>query len=113
MSTGHGILYGNPSATAIAPSPAPIPTELGAIPNPFWNSTEILTGSIAGQPGVIRIVDVAGRLVLQINQTHGLSHTIRWDGKDATGRPLSSGTYFYEISAPDQPAVRGKLLKLR
>ena len=35
-------------------------------------------------------------------------HTVRWDGRDHTGRPVASGTYLYRLEAGPWSAT-GKL----
>ena len=39
-------------------------------------------------------------------------HQVRWDGRDAGGRAVSSGTYFYRLHAGGKTHVR-RLLLLR
>ena len=70
------------------------PLTLRAFPNPsadeirFW-----LPGSGAGRDGAgLQIVDSSGRLVRELPVTdHG---TIRWNGRDARGRPMPAGVYW-------------------
>jgi len=70
-------------------------------PNPFNPSTEIVFGLSAPANVSLRIYDGAGRLV------RGLAAGIRpagayreiWDGRDASGRAVSSGIYFYRLDA--------------
>lgn len=114
LSSGHGVLYRNPAAAALAPWPAPaFSGTVLAVPNPFWSGTEILTGDRAGRAGVVRIIDAAGRLVHEIHAPDGLAPAIRWDGNGTSGRPLASGMYFYVVDAENSASVRGKIVKLR
>lgn len=113
-SSGHGILYRNPAAAAIAPWPAPASSmSVVAHPNPFRSTTEIVIGDRAGRPGVVRILDAAGRLVHEFRAPHGLAPAIHWDGNGRRGRPLAAGMYFYEVAAEDRAIARGKIVKLR
>ncbi|MEZ5064429.1 MAG: Ig-like domain-containing protein [bacterium] len=62
----------------------------------------------------LRIVDSTGRLVRRWDLA-GISrgpHAISWDGRDATGIPVSSGVYFYRLAGNGREASR-KLVVLR
>jgi hypothetical protein len=113
LPSGYGILYHNPAVLAVSPGSVPVPIASGVAPNPFWSSTEIVTGGLEGQPGILRIIDASGRLVREVRALPAFDRTVRWDGRDEDGSPVSSGTYFYEISTSDGSAVRGKVIKLR
>jgi hypothetical protein len=71
-------------------------------PNPFNPATTIAyTLPVAGRVD-LRIFDVSGRLirVLRDNtpETSG-RHEVLWDGRDTSGREVSSGVYFYRLTA--------------
>ena len=73
-----------------------------------------LLASVAS-PGTTRldVVDVSGRLVCTLARelSPGL-HRVEWDGRDASGRPVSSGIYFARLGGPDGTHVR-KLVRIR
>jgi hypothetical protein len=81
-------------------------------PNPFWS--EASSGTVGNSatairyqiPGdlhhvVLAIYDVMGKLVKTLVDTEQPAgdYTMHWDGKDAGGRPVASGTYLYKLSA--------------
>ena len=63
---------------------------------------------------VVDIYDVAGRRVATSRETQRAAGAgeLRFDGRDAAGRLLPSGVYFYRISAAGQSQVR-KMVILR
>ncbi len=70
-------------------------------PNPFTAGTTI--SFVIERPDYVslRIYDITGReIIILVNEmkTAG-AHTIEWDGKDATGQPVSSGIYLCKIVA--------------
>jgi hypothetical protein len=84
------------------------------VPNPFNPVTEIFYR--LGQEGEVRleIFDVAGRLVRVLEdgvRPAGEYRTV-WDGHDAAGHQLSSGTYFYRLHTEGVTATR-KMLMLK
>jgi hypothetical protein len=95
----------------------PLRTELHSnVPNPF-NPTTRIEFDLAHEGQVsLRIYDVAGRLVrtlidasLTPGRYTGQSATV-WDGTDDTGQRVSSGVYFYRLTAPDYVATRKMIL---
>jgi len=51
---------------------------------------------------VIRIYDVAGRLVHTFEESQPAgNHGIVWDGRGTDGQRVPSGIYFYRVSLPD------------
>ena len=85
---------------------------LGPVPNPFNPTTLVRFTLPASQHIVLGIYDVRGRLVQTLVdgiQTAGL-HRIRWNGHDASGRAVSSGTYFARLQAADQTRVKSLTL---
>ncbi len=70
-------------------------------PNPFNPYTRINYQIPVDCNVSLRIYDVSGRLVRTLVDDHKNRgrHTIIWDGRDATGRQLASGIYFYRIQA--------------
>ncbi|NOX38137.1 MAG: S8 family serine peptidase [Calditrichaeota bacterium] len=81
-------------------------------PNPF-NPTTRIPFSIAEPTTVLlQIFDVQGRLIRTLlDRPLGAgSHSVQWDGTDALGRPLPSGTYIYRLKAGSFEQYRKMLL---
>jgi len=78
-----------------------VPTLVGARPNPF-NPQTVLEYSVPQAMNVeLRIYDVRGQLVRDLVsgfQEAG-SHTVSWQGKDDSGRQMSSGVYLARFVA--------------
>ena len=84
-------------------------------PNPFNPETVIPYSLASGGRVVIRIYDVAGRLVrtlVNAAQPAG-SHVARWNGRGEGSRALASGIYFYRIEYPDGAFSARKMTILR
>jgi hypothetical protein len=70
-------------------------------PNPFNPSTTIRY-SLSGPENIsIKIYDVSGQLVKEINKEHNQAgeFEVIWDGKNNFGERISSGAYFYQLQA--------------
>jgi hypothetical protein len=70
-------------------------------PNPFNPSTEIRYYLPEKCSVSLDVYDISGALVARLterNQVKG-NHTALWDGKDGSGRQVSSGVYFYRLKA--------------
>ena len=81
-------------------------------PNPFNPQTSIsftVPGSAGEKTDVsLSVYDIRGRLVntlLEESRESG-SHTIVWNGRDESGRKVSSGIYFYRLESGEKVAVR-------
>jgi flagellar hook assembly protein FlgD len=83
-------------------------------PNPF-NQTTFITFELPEASRVtVEIYNALGQRVnrlLEENQQAG-SHRVQWRGQDDAGRPVSSGLYFYKVTAGDQTAT-GKMMLLQ
>lgn len=83
-------------------------------PNPFNPATTIEYHLDSGAFVELRLFDAAGRHVVTLDK--GLravgGHRVTWDGRDATGRRVASGTYFYQLEAGGELQSR-KLLLLK
>ena len=91
----------SPRTTDTSTTP-PIAGLMSAFPNPFTVTTRIgFTLPAAGHADVI-VFDVAGRAVKHLVSTDlpAGSHTAIWDGTDDQGRKLTSGVFFYKLTAP-------------
>jgi len=72
-------------------------------PNPF-NSQTIISYSIPKTTCVdLCIYDVRGKIVRRLvnREIPAGTYSVRWDGKDACGKEVSSGIYFYRLKAGD------------
>ena len=83
-----------------------------AYPNPFNSSTMIkiyLPGSARTK---LEIFDIRGRLVSKlIDGILGAGeHGFRWNGRNVSGDHVSSGSYFYRLSAGDDVITRRMML---
>lgn len=74
------------------------------VPNPF-NPQTTIGFSLPGSEHVrLDIYDVGGRLVQRLaDKPMQAGHSrIKWNGKDAHGRTVASGVYFYRLIAGKQ-----------
>lgn len=96
----RGIL---PIPTGIEPDMRGVPGHVLAqnYPNPFAQETALQYHLAEPAEVSIRIYDVQGKLVKEIPHGYRAAgpHEAAWDGRDAQGNPVSSGTYFYELHA--------------
>jgi hypothetical protein len=74
---------------------------LGNAPNPFAAGTQIRFGAPRRGFVEISIFDVAGRLVRKLVEdvVPPGYHAVEWDGRNAKGRKMASGVYFYRFKA--------------
>ncbi len=82
-------------------------------PNPFNPHTTIAYELPAEGPVSLRIYDVAGRLVRVLRQAASESagrHEVVWDGQDAGGRGVASGTYLCRLESGRHRAVQRLVL---
>lgn len=100
--------------TAVTETPAAAALALRATPNPFNPQTAL--GFRLARPGDVEleIFDARGaRLVrLAAGRFPAGEQTVRWDGRDGSGRDLPSGTYLARLSAGGAVAT-AKLLLVR
>ncbi len=73
-------------------------------PNPFQDRTTIAYD--VERPGAVTLVvyDLLGRAVRTlVDETQPVGHyQAAWDGRDAGGQPVASGTYFYRLRVGDR-----------
>ncbi|MBM3237238.1 T9SS type A sorting domain-containing protein [Candidatus Poribacteria bacterium] len=106
----------------IVPPAKPVPKAFALLqnfPNPFNPETWVPYELAADAPVVIRIYDLKGQLVRQLdlgNQKAGSyvdkTTAAYWDGKDQLGQSVASGVYFYQLRAGQFIAMR-KLVLLK
>ncbi len=78
-------------------------------PNPFNPETAILFGLPEESAVTIKIFDLAGREVATVLEHAELPagrHQRVWDGRDAQGRTVGSGVYFYRLLTVDGARTR-------
>ena len=77
-------------------------------PNPFRDRTTIAYAVEQPGPVTVTVYDLLGRHVrtlVEADQPPG-TYNIEWDGRDAGGQPVASGTYFYRLRVGE--TVAGK-----
>ncbi len=80
----------------------------GNFPNPFHPETTITYSVKASTPVVVEIYNVKGQKVKTLvneNKAAG-NHEVTWNGRDESGRSVTSGVYFYRMSAGSYSATR-------
>jgi hypothetical protein len=77
-------------------------------PNPFNPSTTINYGLAEASDVRLVIYNVLGQevKVLVSEYLPMGAHSIQWDGRDAIGRTVASGTYIYRLAAGDKVAIK-------
>ena len=72
-----------------------------AYPNPFNPATVIEYTLPQASPVTLVVLDLLGREVRRWQVPHQAAgyHTLRWDGADSKGHPVSSGVYLYKLEA--------------
>ncbi|MBD3366646.1 MAG: T9SS type A sorting domain-containing protein, partial [Candidatus Eisenbacteria bacterium] len=84
-------------------------------PNPFTASTELSFDTPGnGRRVVIRVCDVAGRLVrtLYDGRPPAGRHSVGWDGRAESGVPVASGVYLVNLDSGGFRRTR-KVVRLR
>jgi len=88
--------------TAVHPPEAPALPALHAVqPNPFNPRTTVRFDLPIAGPVRLAVYDVAGRLIrtlVDADQPSG-THAAAWDGRDASGCSVASGSYFARLEA--------------
>jgi hypothetical protein len=91
----------------------PIETNLGAnYPNPFNPQTTISFQLSANSKINLTIFNIKGEKVRTLvdGQMRAAYHTVDWNGKDESGKPVASGLYFYRMKTPDYQNMRKMIL---
>jgi hypothetical protein len=84
------------------------------VPNPFNPSTRISFAVSKTATVTVDVFDLVGRkiAVLADRPFKAGEHSLVWDARDGDGRPVSSGTYLFRITAGGRTESR-KMLLLR
>jgi len=87
---------------------------LGSQPNPFHGVARIRFALQEQGDAHLAVYDATGRRVrvLHERRTEAGTHTVTWDGTDATGADVPGGVYFYKLDANDEQAT-GRTLLIR
>ena len=94
------------AATAVLdPVAAPAGWSIAVGPNPFRAGVAFDVGA---EMAAVRVMDVAGRVVSELSG----SGRLVWRGRDAGGRALPAGVYFYTVAGGGR-AVSGRLVRAR
>ena len=99
--------------TGVGDNLLPIKTELtGNYPNPFNPTTTINFGLKEAGDVTIMVYNIKGEKVRTLidGQLEAKYHSIVWDGKDNTGRNVSSGVYFYKMKAEKYSSTKKMIL---
>ncbi len=104
----RGVYRSTPLPPVAVHDAALLPVQLRlapARPNPFRGTTEIRFDLPAPSRASLDVFDVTGRRITEL-LAEGLleagAHRRTWDGRDASGRPVSSGVYFVRLRAGDR-----------
>ncbi|MEZ4386924.1 MAG: FlgD immunoglobulin-like domain containing protein [Candidatus Krumholzibacteriia bacterium] len=103
----------DPSTTAVEP-PAAAALRLEAAPNPFNPATVLRFSLPSAADTRLEVYDARGRHVrsLLAGRLAAGEHTVRWDGRDGTGRALPSGVYLVRVRGGGaQAAVKVALVQ--
>ena len=92
-----------------------LPTEIALFnnyPNPFNPTTEIRYGLPEAAEVTIRIYNISGRLIKELESGYREpgTHQVTWDGRDSAGRKVSSGVYLCHFLANSVTRVQKILL---
>ena len=81
-------------------------------PNPCVSDTEIMFETAGTARVSIRVYSAAGRLISTLEQRllGPGRYSVRWDGRNADGRKVASGVYFYRMEAGDFNVTRKMIL---
>jgi len=92
-----------------------IENKLSNYPNPFNPSTEIrfqISDFSENEKAEIEIYNLKGQKIKQYSILNNQS-SIVWNGTDQTGKPVSSGVYFYKLVSNGKDITSRKMLLLK
>ena len=84
-------------------------------PNPFNPETSIFYSIINNGLVELSIYNIKGQLVKELvnSSMNAGEHTIIWNGKDASGRKVGSGLYFYKLKVDGKTIDTKKMMLLK
>lgn len=99
----------------ILPTENNIPTTISLAqnyPNPFNPSTTITFSIPSEMVCNLDVYNIRGQKVKTLLNENRMAgrHSVVWDGKDANGRSVSSGVYFYRLTTPNRTHISKMLL---
>jgi hypothetical protein len=97
-----GIRWHGPVSVPAAGEPeSAVPDLFQNSPNPFRGSTLLSFRTFVEGMVVLRVFDLAGREIARplAGYLPAGHHEATWDGRDASGREVAAGTYFYRLDA--------------
>ncbi|MBE0565416.1 MAG: VCBS repeat-containing protein [Krumholzibacteria bacterium] len=105
------VTYGQQVAGVGDPVPAAVNRLAAARPNPFNPSTTIDYALATGGRVRLEVFSVDGRRVATLVDAEQAAgpHSATWQGRDAAGRAVASGTYVYRLTAPDGGTLTGRM----
>lgn len=92
--------------------PAPADRLLQNYPNPFNPSTTIAFQTAREGEAKLVVFNLKGQLVRELKTGHlpRGDHQVIWDGRDGSGKAVSSGMYLYRLQTGDSSITRRMLL---
>jgi len=108
-----GTMFVSEGGLTAAPEDTPAVTRLdGAYPNPFNPLTQISFTLGRSQQVELTIYDLTGHRVAELaNDTYAAgNHSVQWNGKDAAGRDVPSGTYLVTMRSEARIATSKAVL---
>jgi hypothetical protein len=91
-----------PTEVAVDDGRAPAFPVFSCFPNPFNPRTTVSFTLLTAGPIQVAIYDTKGRMVALLidGSLAAGAHTVDWDGRDAHGTSMPSGTYLCRLAAP-------------
>jgi hypothetical protein len=108
---GDGRIFHWTTTAGITLSPvAPPQLDVTAYPNPFQSELILEIATPNRTPAEWAVYDVTGHKIWS-GVTPAGAGLHRWDGRDRSGRPVPSGTYFYKVAAGEHE-LTGRIVKV-
>jgi len=109
----YTVEYGNLQADEYE-IPEPADFNLSNYPNPFNPTTEIrfqVSDLRAPESAVIEIYNLKGQRIREFRVASSPTlQLVRWNGTDHSGKPVSSGIYFYKLKVGNRELTRKMVL---
>ncbi len=106
------VTIGDPNYEPPTPE-IPVRTALmSAYPNPFNPQTNLRYSLKEAGDVQIGVYNMKGQLIRSYSRNHSVPgyFSVVWDGKDANGKLVSSGVYFYRMNSGEYSATRKMML---